>query len=78
MGFKDVGIEFTMSDDYDYAWIGQASIIDKEVSLNESIDKGIDFVSTITGDYFIVDGPNPPLVVGYCIFLILNDNAAVN
>jgi hypothetical protein len=62
--FKDVGIEFTMSDDYDYAWIGQASIIDKEVSLNESIDKGIDFVSTITGDYFIVDGQDATTLIG--------------
>ena len=62
--FKDVGIEFTMSDDYDYAWIGQASIIDKEVSLNESIDKGIDFVSKITGDYFIVDGQDATTLIG--------------
>ena len=62
--FKDVGIEFTMSDDYDYAWIGQASIIDKEVSLNESIDKGIDFVSKITGDYMIVDGQDATTLIG--------------
>ena len=25
--FKEVGIEFTTSDDYDYAWVGLASII---------------------------------------------------
>ena len=34
---KDIGIEFTDSDDYDYAWVGQASIIDKETSLEKSI-----------------------------------------
>ena len=31
--FKDVGIEFTTSDDYDYAFVGQASIINKKKSL---------------------------------------------
>ena len=31
--FKEVGIEFTNSDSYDYAMVGQASIIDKKVSL---------------------------------------------
>ena len=36
--FKEVGIEFTTSDDYDYAFVGQASIIDKKKSLKESID----------------------------------------
>ena len=29
---REVGIEFTNSDDYDYAWVGQASIIDKKKS----------------------------------------------
>ena len=27
---KEIGIELTDSDDYDYAWVGQASIIDKK------------------------------------------------
>ncbi len=53
--FREVGIEFTTSDDYDYAWVGQASIIDKKKPLKESIDKGLEFVSKITGDYFIMD-----------------------
>ena len=29
---KEVGIEFTQGDSYDYAWIAQASIINKKVS----------------------------------------------
>ena len=61
---KDIGIEFTDSDDYDYAWVGQASIIDKKKSLNESIEKGLKFVSKITGDYMIVDGQDSTSLIG--------------
>tara|TARA_A100000164_G_C21914379_1_gene777427 strand:+ start:1311 stop:2321 length:1011 start_codon:yes stop_codon:yes gene_type:complete len=62
--FKDVGIEFTLSDDYDYAFVGQASIIDKKKPLQESIDKGLEFVSKITGDYIIVDGQDATTLIG--------------
>ena len=62
--FRDVGIEFTDSDSYDYAFVGQASIIDKSKSLQESVDKGLEFVSKITGDYFIVDGQDSTSLIG--------------
>lgn len=62
--FKDVGIEFTTSDDYDYAWVGQASIIDKKISLMESVELGLDFVEQITGDYFIIDGQDATTLIG--------------
>ncbi len=62
--FRDVGIEFTLSDDYDYAFVGQASIIDKKKPLQESIYKGLEFVSKITGDYFIVDGQDSTSLIG--------------
>ena len=61
---NEIGIEFTDSDDYDYAWVGQASIIDKETSLKESIEKGVEFVSKITGDYMIVDGQDATSLIG--------------
>ena len=61
---KEVGIEFTDGDSYDYAWIGQASIIDKETSLEKSIEKGVEFVSKITGDYMIVDGQDATSLIG--------------
>ena len=61
---KEVGIEFTTSDDYDYAWVGQASIIDKKKSLQESIDKGLEFLSKLGGDYMIVDGQDATSLVG--------------
>ena len=53
--FREVGIDFTTSDDYDFALVGQASIIDKKLSLEESVDKGLDFISKITGDYIIIE-----------------------
>ena len=62
--FHDVGIQFTNSEDYDYAFVGQASIIDKKKSLQESIDKGLEFVSKITGDYLIVDGQDATSLIG--------------
>lgn len=62
--FKEVGIEFTNSDSYDYAMVGQASIIDKKVSLEESIDKGLDFISKINGDYIIFDGQDSTTLIG--------------
>ena len=62
--FRDVGIEFTASDDYDFAFVGQASIIDKKKSLKESVEKGLDFVSKITGEYFIVDGQDATTLIG--------------
>ena len=62
--FREVGIEFTTSDDYDYAWVGQASIIDKKISLMESVELGLDFVEQITGDYFIIDGQDATTLIG--------------
>ena len=61
---RDIGIEFTNSDDYDYAWVGQASIIDKKKSLKESVDKGLEFISKIDGDYMIVDGQDSTSLIG--------------
>jgi len=61
---RDIGIEFTDSNDYDFAFVGQASIIDKKKSLKESIDKGLDFISKISGDYIIVDGQDATSLIG--------------
>jgi len=61
---REIGIEFTNSDDYDYALVGQASIIDKKKSLDESIENGLEFVSKITGDYIIMDGQDSTSLIG--------------
>ena len=43
--FRDVGIEFTNSDDYDYAFVGQASIIDKKKSFTFTyVEKGSNYL----------------------------------
>ena len=62
--FKEVGVEFTTSDDYDYAFVGQASIIDKKKPLKESVENGLEFLSKITGDYIIVDGQDATTLIG--------------
>ena len=62
--FKKVGIEFTDSDSYDYVMVGQASIIDKKLSLEESVNKGLEFLSKITGDYIIFDGQDSTTLIG--------------
>ena len=72
---KDVGIEFTTGDSYDYAWVGQASIIDKKVSLEESIEKGLEFTSKITGPYMLVDGQDSTSLIG--TFEVLRDSDAL-
>ena len=61
---NDIGIEFTDGDSYDYSWVGQASIIDKKKSLKESIENGLEFLDTITGDYMIVDGQDATTLIG--------------
>ncbi len=68
--FKQSGIEFLDEDNwwndtsYDYAFVGQASIADKSKSLEESVEKGLEFVSNIKGDYVIVDGQDSTSLIG--------------
>jgi hypothetical protein len=61
---KDIGIELTTGNSYDYALVGQASIIDKTLSLKNSIEKGIEYLSNITGDYIILDGQDSTSLIG--------------
>jgi len=61
---RDIGIEFTNGDSYDYAWVGQASIIDKKVSLEQSVNNGLEFLAKIKGDYMILDGQDSTSLIG--------------
>jgi len=61
---RDIGIEFTNSDSYDYAWIAQDSFLNKKVSLQESVDTGLEFLSKITGDYMLLDGQDSTSLIG--------------
>lgn len=61
---REVGIEITDSDDYDYAIIGHGSISNKKVSLRQSIDDGLKFLDSVTGDYIIFDGQDSTSLIG--------------
>ena len=61
---KEVGIEFTQGDSYDFAWVAQASFLNKKVSLEESVNTGLEFLSKITGDYMLLDGQDSTSLIG--------------
>ena len=61
---QDIGIEFTQGDSYDYAWVAQASFLNKKVSLKESVDNGLEFLSKITGDYMLLDAQDSTSLMG--------------
>ena len=60
----DYSIDITDSDDYDYAFIGMHDFLYKEIPLQESIDKAMENLSKITGDYFLVDGSDSTSLMG--------------
>lgn len=61
---KEIGIEFTQGDSYDFAWVAQASFLNKKVSLKESVNTGLEFLSKITGDYMLLDGQDSTSLIG--------------
>lgn len=61
---RDIGIEFTNGSSYDFVWIAQASFINKKVSLEQSVNDGLEFLSKITGDYMLVDGQDSSSLIG--------------
>jgi len=61
---REIGIEFTTGDSYDYAWIAQASITDKKNTLSQSVDQALEFLLKISGDYMIIDGQDSTSLIG--------------
>jgi hypothetical protein len=61
---RDIGIEFTTGNSYDYAWIAQASFTTKNVSLEQSVENGLEFLSKISGDYMLIDGQDSTSLLG--------------
>jgi hypothetical protein len=53
---RDYSIDVTNSEDYDYMFLGAHDILNKGLSLQDSIDYGLENCNKITGDYFIFDG----------------------
>jgi hypothetical protein len=62
--FREIGIEFTTGETYDYAWIGHMSFCNKKVSLDQSIQDGLEYLSKITGDYMLFDGQDATSLMG--------------
>ena len=61
---KEIGIEFTQGDSYDFAWVAQASFLNKKVPLEKSVNDGLEFLSKITGDYMLIDGQDSTSLIG--------------
>lgn len=67
--FNQIGIEFVRDGKADFAFVGQASIADKKVSLSESIEKGLNFLKNVKEPYFIFDGQDSTSMIGtYDVF----------
>lgn len=64
MLWQDYSVQFTNSDDYDFLFIGMDNFINKRVPLQQSIDQGLEFLSNITGDYFLFDGSDSTSLMG--------------
>ena len=61
---REYSIDITNSNDYDYLLVGMHDFIDKKRPLQESIDYGVETLSKITGDYFLVDGSDSTSLMG--------------
>jgi len=61
--FNEYGIEFVNTNP-DIYWVGHASVVDKKVSLNESIDKGTKFLENLDAPYVLFDGQDSSSLIG--------------
>jgi len=61
---SDYSIELTTSNDYDYEFISQKRFLDLSIPLQESIDKGLEYISKINGDYFLFSGADSTSLTG--------------
>ena len=61
---KNYSIDITDSDDYDFLFVGMNDFINKKISLNDSINWGLENLSKITGDYFLFDGSDSTSLMG--------------
>jgi hypothetical protein len=63
--FHEMGIEFVINDtSYDFEFIGLEEYYDMSLPLSDSIDKGLEYLSNITGDYFLFDGFDSTSLMG--------------
>jgi|TARA_R100000030_G_scaffold93385_1_gene79483 hypothetical protein len=64
--FREVGIDFTTSNDYDFLFIGMNDFMNKKWSLEESVEWGSENVERLgeNGDYFLFDGSDSTSIMG--------------
>ena len=64
--FREIGIDFTSSNDYDFLFFGMNDFINKKWSIEESIDWGSENVERLgeNGDYFLFDGSDSTSIMG--------------
>jgi len=66
MLYHDYSIELTTDDDFDYMFVGMKDFYDKDKSLKESTEWGLENLNKITqgGDYFLFDGQDSTSIMG--------------
>ena len=70
---REYSIDVTSTDDYDYEFIDATKFVDLSLPLQESIDKGIEFLSKKSGDYFLFHGGDSTAIMGaYEVFIESN------
>jgi len=73
---RDYSIELTTSNDYDYEFISQNRYLDLSVTLAQSIDEGLKYLSNKSGDYFLFHGADSTSLLGaYEVFSQCNAKA---
>lgn len=74
--FNDIGIQFVTEGKADFAFVGQASIINKKISLDDSIEFGLNFLKTVNEPYFIFDGQDACTLIG--TYEVFKNSEAIN
>ena len=72
---RDYSIDITESDDFDFMFVGMNEFINKDVSLDESVDRGLENLFKITGDYFLFDGSDSTSLMG--AYEVLDESKAI-
>jgi len=63
---RDYSIDITDSNDYDFLFVGMKDFYDKDKSLKESTEWGLENLNKVTegGDYFLFDGQDSTSIMG--------------
>lgn len=72
--FREIGVEFTNGDDFDFIFIGMQDFIFKNLSLQESIDTGLSNIEQYGDKAFLFDGQDSTSLLGS--YEVLRDSNA--